>query len=71
MPGKKTSIVRPPYVTETAKQYYDNVIVKFLKKCKMGYSNSADDDTTSYECFHWHREKHDDTVALVFKDDHK
>ena len=58
---------RPPYITESATDYYHNVIKPYFDKAKIGFSSNGDNICTSYTAYHWYREPSDNIAALIFE----
>ena len=57
-------IMRPPYITESAREYFHAVVEPFLKKVKIGYRNNTN-YCGSYSCFHWFKEENDNIKAFI------
>lgn len=55
--------LRPPYINETAAEYYNRVITPFLNKSTVGYAGKH--TTTSYHCYHWFQEPSDENMAII------
>ena len=49
--------LRPPYVTETAAEYFRGVVDPFIKQSKVGFSDLH--TASSYRCYHWFRGPND------------
>jgi len=49
--------LRPPYITETASEYYRDVIHPFVRQANVGFSKGH--TASSSRCYHWFREKDD------------
>lgn len=49
--------LRPPYVTETAAEYFLEVVEPFIKKATEGFS--GEHKASSYRTYHWFKEPSD------------
>lgn len=59
--------LRPPYVTEMASEYFNEVVGPFIRKATTGFS--SEHTASSYRVYHWFREPLDCyTVFMVEKE---
>lgn len=58
--------LRPPYVTETAAEYFMEVVEPFIRKAAEGFS--GEHTASSYRCYHWFKEPGDSYRYFVIEE---